>query len=182
MRDRSRAGRIFKWVGLALCAAIFSAWGVSLLWPFSWRYGEARRSLDVTGGLVGYREWTLPDAPIFVEREYAKALDGVFPEGYFRHVWAADRPINLRYFGIRWPGVSRRSFVRGAFVPLWLPFLIVLIPTIFLFWGDRRYPKGSCQSCNYNLTGNTSGICPECGTPIPKDTKEPELTTDPSKE
>jgi predicted RNA-binding Zn-ribbon protein involved in translation (DUF1610 family) len=25
---------------------------------------------------------------------------------------------------------------------------------------------GHCPSCNYNLTGNTSGICPECGTTI----------------
>ncbi len=24
-----------------------------------------------------------------------------------------------------------------------------------------------CDACNYNLTGNLSGICPECGTPIP---------------
>ncbi len=23
-----------------------------------------------------------------------------------------------------------------------------------------------CSSCTYNLTGNLSGICPECGTPI----------------
>ncbi len=26
-----------------------------------------------------------------------------------------------------------------------------------------------CKYCGYNLTGNTSGICPECGTPIPPD-------------
>lgn len=26
------------------------------------------------------------------------------------------------------------------------------------------YP--SCTNCGYNLTGNVSGICPECGTPI----------------
>ncbi len=24
-----------------------------------------------------------------------------------------------------------------------------------------------CATCQYNLTGNLSGICPECGTPIP---------------
>ncbi len=24
-----------------------------------------------------------------------------------------------------------------------------------------------CTSCGYNLTGNLSGVCPECGTPIP---------------
>jgi len=23
-----------------------------------------------------------------------------------------------------------------------------------------------CLKCGYNLTGNTSGTCPECGTPI----------------
>jgi hypothetical protein len=29
-----------------------------------------------------------------------------------------------------------------------------------------RYPKGHCQGCGYNLTGNVSGICPECGKQI----------------
>src|SRR5438067_138938 len=25
---------------------------------------------------------------------------------------------------------------------------------------------GSCAKCGYNLTGNTSGVCPECGTAV----------------
>lgn len=25
------------------------------------------------------------------------------------------------------------------------------------------YPPGCCQRCGYDLTGNLSGICPECG-------------------
>ena len=29
---------------------------------------------------------------------------------------------------------------------------------------DRRYPPGHCLKCGYNLTGNVSGVCPECGT------------------
>ena len=24
-------------------------------------------------------------------------------------------------------------------------------------------PDGSCSDCGYNLTGNTTGMCPECG-------------------
>lgn len=28
-------------------------------------------------------------------------------------------------------------------------------------------PNPLCKHCGYNLTGNVSGICPECGTPIP---------------
>lgn len=33
----------------------------------------------------------------------------------------------------------------------------------------RRLPHSPrCPSCRYNLTGNASGICPECGTSIPE--------------
>lgn len=32
-----------------------------------------------------------------------------------------------------------------------------------------KYPSGHCQACGYNLTGNMSGRCPECGI----DAKEP---------
>lgn len=28
-----------------------------------------------------------------------------------------------------------------------------------------------CRRCRYDLTGNTSGVCPECGTPIPAKAK-----------
>ena len=32
----------------------------------------------------------------------------------------------------------------------------------------RSHPPGHCLTCGYNLTGNTSGKCPECGEPPPK--------------
>jgi hypothetical protein len=31
----------------------------------------------------------------------------------------------------------------------------------------RRLARGQCPSCSYDLTGNTSGVCPECGNPRP---------------
>lgn len=31
--------------------------------------------------------------------------------------------------------------------------------------GERRWRSGLCVKCGYNMTGNESGICPECGTP-----------------
>ena len=31
----------------------------------------------------------------------------------------------------------------------------------------RRQPRpGGCRNCGYNLTGNISGVCPECGTGV----------------
>ena len=37
-------------------------------------------------------------------------------------------------------------------------------------WPGLRDPtnNGLCKVCGYNLTGNVSGICPECGTVIPR--------------
>ena len=26
-----------------------------------------------------------------------------------------------------------------------------------------KYAPGHCARCDYNLMGNTSGVCPECG-------------------
>ena len=32
--------------------------------------------------------------------------------------------------------------------------------------GNRRRKKGLCLKCGYNLKGNVSGVCPECGEQI----------------
>jgi len=54
-------------------------------------------------------------------------------------------------------------------VPLWLPSLISLLGIwcTVATWRRhaRRPPPDHCSRCGYNLTGNTSGICPECGVP-----------------
>jgi len=58
-------------------------------------------------------------------------------------------------------------------LPLWIPFVlcvayptVVLVRSPYLFRKRYRRKHGLCIRCAYNLTGNTSGICPECGTRI----------------
>lgn len=58
-------------------------------------------------------------------------------------------------------------------IPLWCPMaLFVPYPAIAFIRGPlrrwRRRRKGLCLACGYDLTGNMSGVCPECGTQIKK--------------
>ena len=92
-------------------------------------------------------------------------------------VWHADTvPIGTVRAGGGWisnfdsiqsPGYSHRSLM----VPLWFACPLTALPTalwIFSFARRRRLIRsGHCVVCGYNLTGNVSGKCPECGTVIP---------------
>ncbi|HUN81734.1 MAG TPA: putative zinc-binding metallopeptidase, partial [Phycisphaerae bacterium] len=76
---------------------------------------------------------------------------------------------DLGSFGLSLPGQSQSSGrnvqLFGTAVPLWLPLVITLALTaVASILIRRRPPPGHCAKCHYNLTGNTSGICPECGT------------------
>lgn len=51
--------------------------------------------------------------------------------------------------------------------PLWPGLAGVAVPTWVLARLRReRVPANCCTSCGYNLTANTSGVCPECGTRV----------------
>lgn len=51
-----------------------------------------------------------------------------------------------------------------GWLPLWLPFIVSLLPAVWLCFGGQGRPStGYCVRCGYDLTGNTSGVCPECG-------------------
>ena len=52
-------------------------------------------------------------------------------------------------------------------IPLWMP--AVTFATLAWFTRSRAKPRGCCGKCGYNLTGNVSGKCPECGIAVVKD-------------
>jgi len=61
-----------------------------------------------------------------------------------------------------WSGVIR-NLVQ---VPHWfLALFFTIFPTIwFIKWNKRRkLGPNACPGCGYDLTGNESGACPECG-------------------
>ena len=60
------------------------------------------------------------------------------------------------------------AFYFDLTIPWW--FLIVifsLVPSVRIgLFLRRAQASRNCKNCSYDLTGNTSGVCPECGTPV----------------
>ena len=55
----------------------------------------------------------------------------------------------------------------GVQLDLWLlmiAFSVLPALAAWRLWRARRSSSGACGFCGYDLTGNTSGVCPECGT------------------
>jgi len=146
---------VLKWAGLILSLLIVTAWIGSLFWAVYY----TRR-----GSYVDGRHWRL-----------CTTCGLSFAGGCLSH-FGESGPKNTSGVTGYWqfgPGyVGQQTWMphfEQAFfgfylsVPLWIPLLLVVVPTVFLFRHERMYPGHCCQRCGYDLTGNTSGVCPECG-------------------
>lgn len=71
-----------------------------------------------------------------------------------------------RSFGLELPRLFNEGPMKHVHIPLWIPLLAVAMPSVFFWRRDRRPPPGHCQTGGYDLTGATSGRCPECGEAI----------------
>ncbi len=133
-------------------------------------------------------------AAIVISFTYALAVSFSFLAHYEISIWLIQLNVSPKFVGwnfgvesysriIHWGGVmecwqmqpnswiplflwnkSLRAY--GIAFPCWLIAIIVFIPTFLLWRKDRRIPEGHCRNCGYNLTGNVSGKCSECGVSI----------------
>ena len=67
-----------------------------------------------------------------------------------------------------WPPTC--TFASGGgnlILPTWLLLLVSAAATTFVWRRAQVNPeRNGCRKCGYNLTGNVSGVCPECGTAV----------------
>ena len=62
------------------------------------------------------------------------------------------------------------EFIAGSMMAIgFVGFVVVSFVGCAKTRSKPKHPAGHCQRCGYNLTGNLSGICPECGKPCGSD-------------
>ncbi len=160
MRRRSRLLRVAKWGGVVVCMLsvagyVWSGWR-------GWDWGGPGGYIAIRHGMLRleHHGYPLP-----------------YPEG--RRGWEVSRYSqpwqfwNRRYAllpsvislddTIGMNGKLFRRSVTAVLIPFWVPFVLAASLTAFLWWRDRRPPLPGHCPCGYDLTGNESGTCPECG-------------------
>ncbi len=138
-----------KWSGVLCCALIAGLWVFSEFRTFVWKHDDSHRSTGMILEPGGIEYWINPGADWIDENSDWGILRSV-PEPTWADYWEA-------------------SFASNGFrCPFWIPLVLIALPTIGLFILDRRrHRPGHCATCGYDLTGNSSGKCPECGATTP---------------
>ena len=167
MKRRLRLLRVAKWGGLGLSVIALLLWLSSAVWmiEYRWSRGTSIYGISITAGCVGVLEEVKPD--LFLSGEDAIQDERQRPR-QLREIAANSWRVQRQDTGglwMNWPALWAGELGGTVtYVPFWMPFIVIMIPTAILWWCDRppRLRPGHC-TCGYNLTGNVSGTCPECG-------------------
>lgn len=151
MNRRSRFRSILKWSSTLLCLLTATAFAVS---------GWCQITLTFAFRSTGYQFW-LGGGKAFIDWWHISSdVDDALPS------WGFLSNLGWPEFGLPWsllpetqgPPLSRLG------LPLLSGLAILLVPTALIWWRETRRPfPNHCHQCGYNLTGNASGRCPECG-------------------
>lgn len=165
MTRRSQLLRVAKWGGIVLGVIGLLLWLASARWmiEYRWSRGTSMYGVFIVRGAAGISVDVKPD--LFYSGEMA-IQDEMQRPRLLREI--AAKPWNFERLDpgipqIRWPAVwASRLSGTDTFIPFWIPLIVIVIPTAIFWWRDRPPRAGHCP-CGYNLTGNVSGTCPECG-------------------
>lgn len=139
---------LVRWARVAACVLLLCGW-IGTFWSV-FGYQNSTMSINLWGGCL----------------EISAYPAGTGSQGWF----AAWQPYEVYWLPEFIYGKFSGARTTHLFLPLWMP-LLVLGPTTIIttmrWWKrNRRLLAGDCRKCGYDLTGNTSGACPECGAAI----------------
>ena len=163
-----------KWALLLLTVTFMFLWGLSLMVYAFHLSGRWRVRMDY-GVLLGscfFGPEHLTKDIMFRAYVQAPSSHG-WPTGWGYRSQFPYRSITWKDWYPRYSTSPTRNhpgvWSLDVRIPFWVFVLLTGIPAAFLFRRDRkRQLAGHCGICGYDLFGNTSGKCPECGEKINK--------------
>lgn len=151
----STGRRWLLWASALASFLVLAVWLLSGWWSTTISTGR-RWNVFVWAGVISIE--TIPE-------QFAGYWADAPPVGVYR----SDEPFQLGWTLPHTADCAQSTV--GAWwelnIPLWMVFLAVCAPLILALYRrlHRRAAPGTCARCGYNLTGNLSGRCPECGLP-----------------
>ena len=151
-RGRLGVARVFR------SSADFAEWGFS----------RGQREPTLSGEILVNEDGDIA----YDERSYLTE-----PNGQAGHIayrwWYCVRTLRIRQTQFTGGVATAVYYVEYFSIPYWPLVLLFAIPPAWWVFvqsirSSRRIERRHrrlCSACGYNLTGNTSGVCPECGTP-----------------
>lgn len=129
-----------KWIGL----------GATILVGFAWAWSYVDTSIHDLGSVPG--------------SDLVRAVQLCAGECCFTYCFYPAGSMTILKDLVEWPWLQVDEYGISMTIVLWKPFLMLCVLTIPMWFINRkRFPVGCCEHCGYNLTGNTRGVCPECG-------------------
>src|SRR5437762_5664998 len=168
---------LLTFLSLLLCAAVIVLWVRSHLYFEQARYGKVPFAISVNSqqGLCK-AEWTTQwpglSYGLATQRKALRPIDRDRGSGYFLRecgvrVGSFGCGRHVQSVGGAPPAPSTPTEFTVVTVPHWglaLPAAILPALSLVRWRRSRRRPHaGLCASCGYDLTGNVSDVCPECG-------------------
>lgn len=133
-----RSMRAFSRAGLYAAGLLVVAFLLSLRWQFG--HSGTRLTFGISSGAL---VWS----------------DNPFPaKGWF---WRPNPSFRLGITIVFW--MPHVHSLKEVTIPIWIPTLIVLTSSVIVRQITVSPRAGVCRRCSYDLTGNVSGRCPECG-------------------
>jgi hypothetical protein len=163
----------------ALCALLFAL--SILLWVRSYWTADGVAVLCRAGSSVTaepvFQLFSMSGVLVAIVNESSSSGDWAYDSVNFGSAPLVSQPgeSHLSPLTFRWIHFRAQTGPRAA---LWVAAPVWCFPLVFMVVGGagllivyrarRRQQTGQCARCGYDLTGNVSGVCPECGETAPE--------------
>lgn len=162
------------WTLLLLLAVGFLVLWISCRW-WSFQYFDApggwiRSAVFVDDGFLMTCFWVPWSESSMIQPPGQPGFQPATDGRWWRDPELSPQP-DFVFLGITFIRTSRAGVGMGLdwfYLPLAYVAALLTVPAWiqlgrWIFFPRRRYRRGSCQRCGYDLRGST-GVCPECGT------------------